>query len=53
MAVMSARKRAIGNAWKCKNEQKEIASSKEESKPISEEEHKARLEKLRMLGLLK
>jgi len=53
MAVMSARKRAIGNTWKYKNEQKEVTASQEESKPISEEEHKARLDKLRALGLLK
>jgi hypothetical protein len=53
MAVMSARKRAIGNTWKYKNEQKEVTAKQEEEKPISEEEHKARLEKLRALGLLK
>lgn len=53
MAVMSARKRAIGNTWKYKNEQKESIAKQEEVKPISDEEHKARLDKLRSLGLIK
>lgn len=55
MAVMSARKQALGNLWKTKNKQRE-KQTEQEDKPeekISEEEHKKRIQMLKDIGLLK
>jgi len=55
MAVMSWKKKALGKSWAVKNAQKEANSqSKEmEEKPITEEEHQARINKLKALGIIK
>ena len=49
---MSRAKKAKGQLWDIKNKSKEVNVEIEE-KPITEEEHKKRLEKLKALGLIK
>ena len=53
MAVMGRKKQAIGKTWAFKNSQKEVKIKEVEEKPISEEDHKERLKKLKELGLIK
>ena len=53
MAIMSRRKQAIKQTWDMKNAQREVNAKQKEEKPISEEEHKARLDKLKAMGLIK
>jgi hypothetical protein len=52
MAIMSRAKKAKGQTWNIKNAQKEVNAKIEEEKPIDEEEHKKRIEKLKALGLI-
>ena len=52
MAIMSRRKQAIKRTWDVKNSQRKVDAKKIESGPISEEEHKKRLEKLKQIGLV-
>ncbi|MFC1685595.1 hypothetical protein ACFLZZ_01075 [Nanoarchaeota archaeon] len=55
MAVMGAKKQALGRTWALKNKQREAALKKGEKKEekVDPEEHKKRLEKLKSLGLIK
>lgn len=57
MAVMSRRKQAVAQGWEAINRQRDEQNKQNEKEPkkkeITEEEHKARLEKLRALGLIK
>ena len=56
MAVPSLRSRSNANKWDAINKQRAEANKPQEEKkeePISEEEHKKRLEMLKNLGILK
>lgn len=56
MAVPSLRNRSNKNRWDAINKQRAEASKPQEEKkeePLSEEEHKKRVELLKQLGILK
>ena len=56
MAVPSLRSRSNANSWATINKQRVDANKPQEEKkeePISEEEHKKRLEMLKNLGILR
>ena len=59
MAVMSNKKKALGQLWAFKNKQRQEANKEDvkeeikEEKPLTKEEHEERINALKKLGLIK